>query len=347
MKEQLPQDRRSFLKAMGGTTAVIAAVPVIFKSSPAQAAGAPEAAAAQGGGRSYTAGKYALELDGFHAGWVSEVDGGHATADVVVEKLGGDHIQRKHISGVKYEDITITCGAGMSQRFYNWIQDSFDHKASRKNGAIIAADFNFKEVARLTFHNALITEIGLPALDAASKDAAKMTVKFAPEYTRRQPAASSTALPGTGANNKTWLPSNFKLEIAGLDCSRVNKIESLTVKQKVTENAVGEQRDYELEPAHLEIPNLVITLPEANADTFFAWHEDFVIRGMSDSRNEKTGTLSWLGNNGSLLGSLKFSGLGIFKCAPDKMEAGADNIRRTKAEMYCEDIKFEYKASWA
>jgi hypothetical protein len=31
---------------------------------------------------------------------------------------------------------------------------------------------------------ALITQIGLPALDAASKDAAKMTVKFAPEYTR-------------------------------------------------------------------------------------------------------------------------------------------------------------------
>lgn len=31
---------------------------------------------------------------------------------------------------------------------------------------------------------ALITEIGFPALDAGSKDAAKLTIKLAPEYTR-------------------------------------------------------------------------------------------------------------------------------------------------------------------
>lgn len=33
---------------------------------------------------------------------------------------------------------------------------------------------------------ALITQIGFPALDAGSKDAAKMTITFSPEYTRMQ-----------------------------------------------------------------------------------------------------------------------------------------------------------------
>src|SRR5581483_11295620 len=92
--------------------------------------------------RAYTAGKYAIELDGIEAGWVSSVEGGNASSDVVVEKVGADHIAKKHIAGVKYEDITVNCGTGMSKGFYDWIKASFDHNYVRKDGAIITADFN-------------------------------------------------------------------------------------------------------------------------------------------------------------------------------------------------------------
>lgn len=43
-------------------------------------------------------------------GWVQSVqsvEGGHATADVVNEKVGPDHIIHKHIGGVKYENILL------------------------------------------------------------------------------------------------------------------------------------------------------------------------------------------------------------------------------------------------
>ena len=40
----------------------------------------------------------------------------------------------------------------------------------------------------------------------------------------------------------------------------------------------------------------------------------------------------------TVLGSLQFFNLGIFKIAPEKLEAGADTIRRVKVEMYCERI---------
>lgn len=43
-------------------------------------------------------------------GWIQSVDGGHATSDVVTEKVGPDHIVHKHIAGVKYEDITLVAG---------------------------------------------------------------------------------------------------------------------------------------------------------------------------------------------------------------------------------------------
>jgi hypothetical protein len=47
-------------------------------------------------------------------GWIESVEGGHATADVVTEKVGPDHIVHKHIAGVKYEDITVAVGGTQS-----------------------------------------------------------------------------------------------------------------------------------------------------------------------------------------------------------------------------------------
>jgi phage tail-like protein len=309
---------------------------------------------ATGDGRGYVAGKYGIELDGIKAGWVWSVEGGHATSEVVQEKVGSDAIIKKHIAGVKYEDISIQCGTGMSKAFYQWMKDSFDHKYTRKNGAIIAADFNYKEHSRLTFTNGLITEIGFPALDAASKDAAKMTIKFKPEITRQTQRTGGPSIVGQFENKqavqKKWLPANFKLRIDGLDkgCSRVNKIEAITVKQKVSEHAVGEMRDYEQEPMHLEIPNLVITFPESHGDEFYKWHEDFVIKGNNGDEAEKGGTLEYLTPNlKEVLFTLTFQHLGIFKLTPEKVEAGSEQIRRLKAEMYCEDMKFDYVAAWA
>src|SRR5688572_5884613 len=168
----MANDRRDFLKQVGVGAAAVAA---ITKATEQTAVAAEQ--------RSHTGGKFLLELDGQHAGWLYSIEGGQATSDVVNEKLGTDGVIRKHIAGVKYEDISIQCGAEMSKHFYDWIKSSFDHKATRKNGAVIAADYNFNTMTVLKFSNALISEIGFPALDAASKEAAKMTLKFSPEFT--------------------------------------------------------------------------------------------------------------------------------------------------------------------
>jgi len=304
--------------------------------------------------RGYVAGKWGFEMDGMMAGWLWSAEGGHATSDVIVEKLGADHLQKKHIGPVKYEDITVQCGTGMSKGFYEWVKASFDHKYARKNGAIIAADYDYAEHSRLTFYNGLITEVGFPALDAASKDAAKMSIKFAPEYTRATHSTGGPSVAGKFAIDakvqKKWTPANFRLRIDGLEdsCTRVNKIEAITVKQKVVENAVGEMRDYEKEPAVLEVPNLVITFPESHSKAFYQWHEDFVIKGNNGDDKEKGGTLEFLTPNlQEVLFTITFSHLGIFKLTPEKVESGSESIRRLKAEMYCEDMKFDYKSAWA
>ena len=95
---------------------------------------------------------------------------------------------------------------------------------------------------------------------------------------------------------KRGSPPNFRLKLDGLDtaCARVNKIEALTIKQKVVEDPVGEHRDYQKVPASIEYPNLVVTFSEAFADDVYKWHEDFVINGNNAQDKEKGGSLEFL-----------------------------------------------------
>lgn len=298
------------------------------------------------GKRDYAIGSSSLELSGAFAGQLVAVEGGDATADVIEEKLGSDSVVHKHVAGVRYTDIELECGAGMERTFFDWIQDTLTHKFTRKSGAISFLDSNYQEHSRLEFSNALLTRVSFPALDAASKDAVTMTVKLSPEYTRRQKGNGQGRSAPVGSKGQgAWTPANFRLQIDGLDCTHVNKVEPLIVTTAVAENMVGELRDYQKGPAHLEVPDLVLTLSESQAATFYAWHEDFVIKGMNGPEYEKNGTLEFLSpNKNDVLLTLQFKNLGIFKLASVKAPLASETIARVRASMYCEEITLGAKS---
>jgi len=290
-----------------------------------------------------TLGYYALELDGIMVGWLFSAEGGTATGIVVNEKIGPDRVIKKHIAGIRYEDITVTCGTGMTKGFYEWLKDTLNKRNPRKNGAIIQADSNGKEVSRLNFTNAMITQIIFPAPDAASKDAIKMTITITPQYTQ-QVQGSGKALGQPMVVQKKWIGSNFRLTIAGLDTTKVNKIDTLVFKQAAATDAMGSARDSTQIPIQQEIPNLVITLPEVSAQTFRNWYGDFVIKGNNGDAVEKNGTLEYLSPNfQETYFTLTFRHIGIFRLAPQVGDG--DTIRRLKAEMYVEDMAFDYSKS--
>jgi phage tail-like protein len=297
--------------------------------------------------RSYATGSFGIELDGLSAGWVQSAEGGHATGDVVTEKIGPDRVVHKHLAGVKYEDITVNCGAGMSKGFFEWIKASFDLKASRQNGAVVMTSPSGQAESRLEFYNSLITEVGFPALDASSKEACALTIKFAPEFTRYAKGSGKVEPKiATRAAQRPWLRSNFRLQIAGLDCTKVNKIDGLTVRTVLVQLQVGDQRSYEKELSHLEVPNLVVTLPDAAAQSFYDWHEDFVIKGNNNKSREKSGTLEFLAPNlQDVLFKLSLSNLGIFSLKSVPSGTSTATIRQVQAEMYCEQISFEYSSA--
>jgi phage tail-like protein len=293
----------------------------------------------------YAAGKFAVDVDNAAAGLVLSVEGGHATAPVINERPGPDKIVHKHIGPVQFEDITIVCGTGMSKGFYEWIKAALDRKPARLDGAIHSCDHEGNIVSTLEWQKGLISEVGFPASDAAAKEQALMTIRIAPESTRQKKASGKIdLLKYASVKQQRWLSSNFRLSIQGCEeaCKRVNRIDAFSIKQQILEYPAGELRDYIKEPTTLEIPNLVVTMAESYAGEFNDWHTSFVIEGRSGQDQQKTGLLEYLSQDlGSVLFTLNFAGLGIFKLTPEKVEAGSENIRRMKAEMYCESLQFK------
>jgi len=92
-----------------------------------------------------------------------------------------DGIQRKRPGGVRFEDLVLEVPFAMSPPLVAWVNATLAKGPAAKNGALVYLDFNYNEVKRLEFFNAVITEVTLPALDAAGKDAVFLTLHLAPE----------------------------------------------------------------------------------------------------------------------------------------------------------------------
>ena len=290
--------------------------------------------------RSYSAGRFALEIDGNVVGFVNSVEGGLAFGDVVKE-VTEDFFFKKHIGNPGFRDIRLEFGADMDKSFYNWIAVALQGQNVSLDGAILGADFNGNIVSRLEFHHALITEVTFPAVDATSKDAAKMSIVLSPEQTvLNRKASGKLTLTGAKAQ-KRWLPSNFRLSIDGLDTKKVSKIEALTVKlPRITFGECLHCDNLPPGPIKVDFPHVVVTTGEP-ADAFYDWFQAFVIEGNSDDSSEKGGSLEYLSSDlKTVLFTLKFRNLGIFELMPVAVDAGGSTVPKLLAAMYCEYMEF-------
>jgi hypothetical protein len=333
----MPQNRRSFLKTAGIATAVVSAAPLALSMEDRGLPGSPHSALAADK-RAYTAGRFALELDGADMGVLTGYEGGFPYGEVVESQDGSEMFVRKHIGNVKYEEIRMQLGLGMDPAVYAWITAMLSGKAASKAGAIRFLDGNGNIVNRLEFDDALITEITFPALDGASKEAAYLEIVLDPGSTRYKTGSGRQSI---GQKQKTWSPANYRLTIGDLPTKRVSKIEAFTIKQAIIQEESGDRRDPVRVPGKLEFPNLQITFPDGDSAPWRDWFNDFVIRGNNGDDQEKSGMLEYLASNlKTVIAQVAFAHLGIFKLTPEKVEAGSENIRRVSAELYVEQCTF-------
>lgn len=285
--------------------------------------------------RSYTAGHFMLSLDGEPA-VLKDFDGGNIKGEVVTVNMGPENLAMKHLATIKYEPFTINVGMSMGKALYEWIKASLDKAHIRKTGFIAAGSYDYKAQGYRHFQNALITEITIPAMDGGSKDGGFFTVKFQPERIEYQKGDDADLKGVVNGKQKRWLCSNFRLRIGNLDCTKVNKIDAITIKQGVVNDAVGEMREDSWEPSKLEIPNLKVTLAASHAQTWIDWHKSFVIDGKCSQDDELSGAIEFLSPDGVTMGSLDLFQCGIFSLQAEKLEANKDAIARMTAELYVE-----------
>ncbi len=209
------------------------------------------------------------------------MEGGDIEGAVVNLPVSGDYIQKKQLGNLKYNDFKVACGLSMGKPLQDWIDASLAMNYMRKSGQIDAADFKKDTKYSREFYDALITEITMPACDGSAKDAAYLNLTFSPEKTRNKAGSGKVKVDDANVKQKIWYPANFRVTIPGLDTGLVAKVDALTVKQKNVRDDIGIVRDSQLEPAAVEYPNASFTVSEEGSDTWWKYHEDFVITGNS------------------------------------------------------------------
>ena len=289
-------------------------------------------------GRRSESGNLFLTLEGVKCGPVRSAEGGFVTADVVVSQPAAGDFANKHISTVRYEPFVVAVGFSNAAPVYDWVADTWKNKFQRKSGSLVFTDYKLEAKGEREFKDALLTEASFPALDAASKEQGFLTLKFRADLVKQKTASGKQD--AAAAKAKEWLRSNFRLQIDGLDCTKVTKIEALSVKSKVKEDQVGPLKESQLEPTTLEFPNLEITLNEVSSKTWFDWVEDFVIKGNNDDSNERSGTIQLLSADAKTeLARIKLFGLGIYQL----QTLSTAKVSSVKAELYCRRMELVVK----
>jgi hypothetical protein len=270
-----------------------------------------------------SASRFHLELEGKPCGFVESVEGGGVAAEVVTEAPGAEHYLKKHLGSASPEPIVLTFGLGLAPAAYGWLADAWNGKRTPRDGRIVFMDATLKATQEIDFRGAVVTSVTFPKLDGASKDAGRFTVVLEPEETTTQ-KASGTVKGATATRTKQWITSSFRVDVDGLDGKRVAKVDAFTV---VT---TGDPIDF---------PDLRVTVSESGAETWRAWHEEFVVRGNNDEGNEKAGALVLMDPALQEIGRVTLAGLGIYRVAREKTEAGQEAVAAVVAELYCERME--------
>jgi len=293
--------------------------------------------------RSYTNGRFALDVDGINVAYLKKFSGMAMEGDVFTHDHGPANFQTKNIANIKWTPAKISVGAGMGAGMYKWIKQSFDKAYAMKNGTLTNADFNYKAQSTLTFMNALITSVTFPKLYAAGKDALHLDVEFEAEQVRWAKANGENIQGTYGVKQKAWLTSNFLVKIGSLPCERVSTVDSFTWKQSIAPDPIGIHREPTKHPAKVTVPEIKLSISMADYEPWAKAARSWFVDGKHLHGDHMTGRIALLGpemNQSKPIGEIGLEGVGFKKFDEGDKEANSEKIARFNVELYVEHMTF-------
>jgi len=296
--------------------------------------------------RAYSAAHFGLELDGNKktVGLFRSIEGGGVTAEVMTYQVGAHYDLWRQLGKPKYDNFKLQVGMAMSEPFYDWIADFFHGDPTRKNGAILAADFYYQERARREFFEAQIAELQFPTLNGSDKNAAYMTVTVAPEkIVFKKGDGSRLKFEADEDRQKLWTACNFRFRLDGFEqaLSRTTKIDSFTIKQKVIDYHMGGHREPIKVPGRIDFPTINFYVPEADAKPLIDEYMKHADKG-EPSDKPLNGAIETFDNSNKDLFNIQLHGVHLKSATPDKSDAHSEEIKLVKFEASVESMDFMY-----
>ena len=222
--------------------------------------------------------KYAVEIGGAFAGWLSDVSG--ATACGAMETGPSGRVRSRR------DEIVCACWPAMPRPFFEWIARSFADPIAGADGSIALVDPGGDLLSQMLFDEAVVTGLTVPAIDKVTRDAAKLGFKFSPGRVRQSYRRGQRVAPAAQAERAPPPPLDHRLEIDGLaeECSFIARFEALTIVQSIAA-LPGEHLRRAGPPVATP---LKVVLPESKARGFVQWAE----RAPRGAATQRTATLT-------------------------------------------------------
>ncbi len=270
--------------------------------------------------------------------FLRKASGGNVNGRVIAFASGGDPFVEKQLDGTENDDVQVEFGMAMSSNLFDWIAQSWGPNPPSHDGALLACDLQYTIRNERGFVAALIAETSFPVLDAASKAMGYLGLRLTPRSVLPVMDPGTKLNMGPGVKQKLWLSSNFRLEIDGINTSKVSRIAPFAVRRTI--EIVKSGGTTTLQAGLVEFPSLRITISMSGADSWVDWYEDFVLNGNNGPAAEREGSISFLAPNlTDELARVDLKGLGIYRLTMDKDEdAPPDQIARLTAHLYCEQM---------
>jgi hypothetical protein len=279
-----------------------------------------------------------LALSGQSCGMVRQASGGDASVQTSVLPDG-----QVVLGATSYSNIKMLIGFGMGPLMYQWISDSWQNATTSggtlsRDGALTFLDAHLAPVSQKTFTKSLIAETTIPACDTSSTATGFLAVSIAPTSTLEPAFSGMQPLRAEIPSTKTWNQANFRLEIDGLECTHVGRIDAFTVRREVLHQKVGADRPlYVVLPGKLILPHLKITFPLSDAPSWTQWWNNLLQTGNAPP---KAGQLVLLAADlRTPLATIKFTNLRIVSLAQSAAPLPGGVAAKT-AELICDQMSF-------